>query len=60
MGRYVVQFAGKDNVRNADTIAQMVDVAAALVGRRSTHRDLVARLYGQFLSRNVSRWAYSD
>ena len=40
--RYVQQFAGKHNLRNADTLAQMTHVAAGLVGRRLLYRDLVA------------------
>ena len=40
--RYVNEFAGKHNVRNEDTLAQMVVVAAGLVGKRLMYRDLVA------------------
>ncbi len=40
--RYVDEFAGKHNVRDEDTIAQMVVVAAGLVGKRLMYRDLVA------------------
>ena len=40
--RYVNEFAGKHNVRDEDTIAQMVVVAAGLVGKRLMYRDLVA------------------
>ena len=42
LNRYVQQFAGKHNVRDSDTIAQMTAVATALVGRRLMRRDLVA------------------
>ena len=40
--RYVNEFAGKHNVRNEDTLAQMVVVAAGLVGKRLMYRDLTA------------------
>ena len=42
LDRYVQEFAGKHNVRDQDTIAQMVTVAAGLVGRRLMYRQLVA------------------
>ncbi len=42
LDRYVQQFAGKHNLRDADTLAQMAAVAAGLVGRRLLYRDLVA------------------
>ena len=42
LDRYVKEFAGKHNARNADTAAQMVAVAAALVGKRLMYRDLIA------------------
>ena len=40
--RYVSEFAGKHNVRNSDTLIQMRDTVARLVGRRLLHRDLIA------------------
>ena len=40
--RYVDQFAGKHNAREADTISQMQSVVAGLVGRRLMYRDLVS------------------
>ena len=40
--RYVTEFAGKHNVRDEDTLAQMVVVAAGLVGKRLMYRDLIA------------------
>ena len=40
--RYVDEFAGKHNVRDEDTLAQMVVVATGLVGKRLMYRDLVA------------------
>ncbi len=42
LDRYVTEFAGKHNVRDEDTLAQMVVVAAGLVGKRLMYRDLVA------------------
>ena len=42
LDRYVQQFAGKHNLRDTDTLAQMADVVAGLVGRRLLYRDLVA------------------
>jgi len=40
--RYVDEFAGKHNIRDSGTLAQMRDTVARLVGRRLLHRDLVA------------------
>ena len=40
--RYVSQFAGRQNLRELDTIAQMQHVAMGMVGRRLTYRALVA------------------
>jgi transposase-like protein len=40
--RYVSEFAGRHNIRDLDTIRQMENVAAGLVGRRLLYRDLVA------------------
>lgn len=40
--RYVSEFAGRHNIRDRDTIDQMGDVVAGLVGRRLLYRDLVA------------------
>jgi hypothetical protein len=40
--RYVSEFAGRHNIRDKDTIDQMADVVAGLVGRRLLYRDLVA------------------
>ncbi len=41
LDRYVQQFAGKHNARNANTITQMQDVVAGMVGKRLTYRELV-------------------
>ena len=40
--RYVNMFAGRQNIREMDTLAQMQHVVAAMVGRRLMYRDLVA------------------
>ena len=40
--RYVSQFAGRQNVREMDTLEQMQHVVAGLVGRRLMYRDLIA------------------
>ena len=40
--RYVNEFAGKHNVRNADTGDQMAALTAGLVGKRLMYRDLIA------------------
>ena len=42
LNRYVREFAGKHNLRHLDTQDQMMQVAAALVGKRLLHRDLIA------------------
>ncbi len=40
--RYVDVFAGRQNIREWDTLAQMQHVVAAMVGRRLMYRDLIA------------------
>ena len=40
--RYVAEFAGRQNIRNLDTLAQMQHVVAAMVGKRLLYRDLVS------------------
>ena len=42
LNRYVRQFAGKHNVREADTISQIESVVTRMVGKRLIYRDLVA------------------
>ena len=42
LNRYVQGFAGKHNIREEDTIAQMVAVAAGLIGKRLMYRQLIA------------------
>lgn len=40
--RYVNEFAGRHNIRNADTLDQMRHVVARMVGKRLLYRDLTA------------------
>ncbi len=40
--RYVNEFAGRHNIRNADTIKQMQDIVAGMIGKRLMYSDLVA------------------
>lgn len=40
--RYIDEFAGRQNIRELDTIAQMEHVVAGLVGKRLLYRELVA------------------
>ena len=40
--RYVSEFAGKHNIRDSGTLAQMRDTVARLVGKNLLYRDLVA------------------
>ena len=42
LDRYVQEFAGKHNIRNSGTLAQMRDTVAELVGRNLLYRDLIA------------------
>ena len=42
LDRYVQEFAGKHNIRDMNTAAQMAAVAAALIGKRLMYRELVA------------------
>ena len=42
LNRYVNEFAGRHNNRNADTIDQMGGVIAGMVGKRLMYRDLIA------------------
>ena len=39
--RYVNEFAGRHNVREADTIRQMESVVIGLVGKRLMYKDLI-------------------
>ena len=40
--RYVSEFAGRQNIRELDTLSQIQHVVAAMVGKRLMYRDLVA------------------
>ena len=40
--RYVNEFCARHNMRNRDTIAQMQSIAADMVGKRLTYKDLIA------------------
>jgi len=42
LDRYVQEFAGKHNIRDSGTLAQMRAVVAGLVGRNLLYRDLIA------------------
>ena len=42
LDRYVQEFAGRHNVRESDTIGQMHNLVAGLVGRQLGYRDLIA------------------
>ena len=39
--RYVNEFAGRHNIRNQDTIEQMQNVVAGLIGKRLLWKDLI-------------------
>ena len=40
--RYVSEFAGRHNIRDRDTIDQMIATAAGLVGKRLQYRELIS------------------
>ena len=42
LDRYVAEFSGRHNVREADTADQMAALVAASVGKRLMYRDLIA------------------
>ena len=42
LDHYVTEFAGRHNVRDADTVDQMVDVVAGMGGKRLRYNDLIA------------------
>ena len=42
LGRYVSEFAGRHNSRDADTIEQMSKIAERMVGKRLCYRTLIA------------------
>ena len=39
--RYVDEFAGKQNIRDLDTLAQMAMVTLAMAAKRLTYKDLI-------------------
>ena len=41
--RYVSEFAGKHNIRDSGTLAQMRNTVARLVGRNLLYRDLIGK-----------------
>ena len=42
LDRYVAEFAGRHNVRDADTLDQMAAVASSMDGKRLRYSDLTA------------------
>ena len=42
LDRYVTEFAGRHNDRNADTVDQMTGIAKGMVGKRLRYADLIA------------------
>ena len=42
LSRYVRQFAGKHNARDADTLDQMQSIVAGMIGKRLMYRELIA------------------
>lgn len=42
IARYIAEFAGRHNVRDLDTLAQMAALARSFDGRRLKYSDLVA------------------
>jgi transposase-like protein len=61
LARYVTEFAGRHNVHDLDTLAQMVSLARRLEGRRLRYDDLVAEydVLGRFY-REFIRYAGTD
>ena len=41
MSRYVSEFAGRHNDRDADTVDQMTGIVAGMVGKRLTYEALI-------------------
>ena len=42
MDRYVQEFAGRHNIRDADTIDQMAGIVAGMTGKRLRYSELIA------------------
>ena len=38
--RYIQEFAGRHNLRDKDTVAQMRDLVAGMIGKRLMYKDL--------------------
>ena len=47
LGRYVEEFAGRHNMRELDTIIQMEQVVAGMVGKRLKYKDLISGIDGR-------------
>ena len=41
LGRYVQEFAGRNNIREQDTVNQLQIVASGMVGKRLKYSELV-------------------
>ena len=57
LDRYVREFAGKHNIRDADTLAQMVTMSAGLIGRRLMYGQLIEN---SWIRRRAQRSLRSD
>ena len=55
LDRYVREFAGKHNVRNCDTIEQMISVVMGLVDKRPMYRDLIADRSDEWTAEDIER-----
>ena len=42
LGRYVNEFSGRHNVRDADTLVQMAWIAQRMMGKRLKYKELTA------------------
>ena len=42
LGRYVSEFAGRQNMRDSDTFQQMSQIARGLDGKRLTYKALIS------------------
>ncbi len=42
LGRYVNEFAGRNNVRTLDTVDQMGEIVTGMTGKRLRYADLIA------------------
>ena len=47
LGRYVEEFAGRHNMRELDTIIQLKQVVAGMVGKRLKYKDLISGIDGR-------------